>query len=54
MPNKEDRTLPNWQRTPAEYEAEGWRMVDGNPLKWENVNTGEKIDKTPQKIKGGK
>lgn len=52
MSNKEDRTLPNWQKTQEQYEREGWRMIGGDPLNWENVDTGEKIDKRP--AKGGK
>lgn len=51
MSNKEDKTLPNWCKTQEQYEKEGWRMVDNNPLAWENVITGEKIDK---RAKGGK
>lgn len=51
MANKEDKTLPNWQKTQEEYEKEGWRMIDNNPLAWENVLTDEKIDKRSKAVK---
>lgn len=52
MANKEDPTLPNWQKTQEQYEKEGWRMIGDDPLHWENIRTGITIDKRPKK--GGK
>lgn len=43
MGNKEDPSLPNWKKTEAQANAEGWFMVDGDPTHWINPSTKQEI-----------